>query len=87
MAWVIEFDAKAKKDFLKLDKVAQNQIDKFLLKLIKLDNPRQIGQALKGKFISFWKYRIGSYRLICNIEDKNVIILVLKVDHRKQVYK
>ncbi len=87
MTWKIEFDKKAKKEFATLSNSAQKQIDKFLLKLIKSPNPRKYGEALKGNLPTFWRYRVGDYRLICNIEDKILTILVLKINHRKEVYK
>ncbi|OGT63510.1 MAG: hypothetical protein A3E85_00820 [Gammaproteobacteria bacterium RIFCSPHIGHO2_12_FULL_45_12] len=55
MAWTIDFDKKAKKEFASLDKSAQKQIDKFLLKLMKNANPKQLGEALKGNMQSFWR--------------------------------
>ena len=87
MAWTIDFDKKAKKEFANLDKPVQKQIDKFLLKVIKSANPRQFEEALKGNMQSFWRYRVGDYRLICSIEDKVVTVLVLRVEHRRMVYK
>lgn len=87
MAWTIDFDKKAKKEFTGLDKSAQKQIDKFLLKLMKSANPKQFGEALKGNMQSFWRFRVGDYRLICNIEDKALTIVVLRVKHRREVYK
>ena len=87
MAWTINFDKKAKKEFVNLDKSAQKQIDKFLLKLMKSANPRQFGDALKGNLQPFWRYRIGDYRLICSFEDKVLTVIILRVKHRKEVYK
>ena len=53
-----------------------------------LDNPRVLGQALRGEELGrYWKYRIGDYRLICDIQDETVLILVLRVGHRKEVYR
>jgi len=62
---------------------------KFLSsRVARLDNPRSIGQALQGQsFGEFWKYRVGDYRLICKIEDEQVLILVLQVGHRCEVYR
>ena len=51
------------------------------------DNPRLQGKALTGKYSGLWRYRVGDYRLICNIEDNTVTILVLALGHRKDVYK
>lgn len=87
MTWKIEFDKKAKKEFSSLGKPAQRQIDKFLLKLVNNKNPRQFGESLKGNLQPFWRYRVGDYRLICSIEDEVVTVLVLRVQHRKEVYK
>jgi mRNA interferase RelE/StbE len=53
-----------------------------------LDNPRGIGQALRGsKLGEFWKYRVGHYRLLCKIEDNRLLILVLRVGHRREIYR
>ena len=87
MDWMIEFDKKAKKEFASLSKPIQKQIDKFLLKLIKSENPRIFGEALKGNLQPFWRYRVGDYRIICQIEDEKIIILILAVGHRKEIYR
>lgn len=87
MAWTIEFDRKASKEFKNLDRQAQKQIDKFLIKLTKCNNPRRYGEALQGNLRSFWRYRIGDYRLICSIEDEILNVLIIRVKHRKEIYK
>ena len=87
MVWTIEFDKKASKEFKGLDKPTQKQIDKFLLKLMKSRNPRQYGDALQGSLKSFWRYRVGDYRLVCSIEDEILAVLVVRVKHRREVYK
>jgi len=79
---------KALKEIAALDKSIQKRIASFLKdRLSKLENPRSIGEALQGDLKKFWKYRVGDYRLICNIEDKLITILILRVDHRRKVYK
>lgn len=87
MVWTIEFEKKAKKEFSALDKSAQKQIHKFLLKLMTQVNPRQFGEALTGNMGSFWRYRIGDYRIICSLEDAVLTVRVLRVKHRREVYK
>lgn len=87
MTWTIEFDKKSSKEFQKLNKTIQKQIDKFLLKLIKTRNPRIHGESLQGSLKSFWRYRVGDYRLICSIEDEILNVVVIRVKHRKEVYK
>ncbi len=87
MTWKIEFKDKAKKQLKKLGKPIQIQIEKHLLKLIKLGDPRQTGKALTGSLKGFWRFRVGDYRLICDIKDVVVTIVIIKVAHRKDVYK
>lgn len=87
MAWTIKFDKKAFKEFTNLDKAIQKKIDKLLLKLKESSNPRVTGQQLKGNKQAYWRYRVGDYRLICSIEDAILTVLVLRVQHRKEVYK
>ena len=87
MAWLIEFDKHAEKAFDKLDNVTQNRIMDFLDALEQLDNPRQHGKALKGQHKGSWRYRVGDYRLICNIQDNKLLILVLELGHRSKIYK
>jgi len=88
LAWKIDVDTKALKEIATLDKPIQKRITSFLKdKLAKIENPRSIGKALEGTLKGFWRYRIGDYRLICSIEDKTITVLVLRVDHRRKVYK
>ena len=57
-------------------------------RVAKLDDPRSLGQALHGSRLGeFWKYRVGGYRLICKIEDDRLVVLVLRLGHRKEVYR
>jgi mRNA interferase RelE/StbE len=73
----------------KLDPQVARRILKFLNQRVRtLDNPRSIGEALRGsKLGEFWKYRVGDHRLICSIEDRRVLILVLRIGHRREVYE
>lgn len=83
----ILFADKAKKEFLKLDKPIQKQIQAFVLKLQEMKNPRSTGKALLSNFAGLWRYRVGDYRLICEINDDKIIITILHLAHRKDVYK
>ena len=83
----IVFSAKAKKQFLKFDHSIQTQIQKFVKKLEKLKNPRETGKMLVGNLLGFWRYRVGDYRLICRIQDKELVIAVVEVGHRREVYE
>jgi mRNA interferase RelE/StbE len=89
LVWRIEFEALAKKELSKLDKQAARRILAFLReRLAPLDYPRALGAALKGpRFGEFWKYRIGDYRVIARIEDELLLILVLRIGDRKEIYR
>lgn len=89
MVWQIEFDPSAQKELKKLDPQVVKRILDFLKKrLATQDDPRTLGQALKGsKLGDFWKYRVGDFRIIASIQDKTVCILVLRIGNRKEVYK
>lgn len=88
MAWTIEFTEAALRQ-LQLDKSVSRRIRNFLNEHIApMDNPRSIGEALHGQvFGEFWKYRVGDYRLITKIEDDRLVILVIRIGHRREVYR
>ena len=89
MAWQIEFEDAALKELAKLDKPVAKRIVTFLRERVAvLDDPRSIGEALKGsKLGELWKYRVGDYRIIADIEDGVMRVLVLKVGNRREVYR
>jgi mRNA interferase RelE/StbE len=88
MAWKIEFAASAEKELAKLDNVVIRRIVSFLHeRLAKADNPRSLGKALTGPLGDFWKYRVGDYRVVCDIRDRQIMILVVRVRHRSKVYR
>lgn len=82
----VVFMDNAEKQFLKLDKPIQKQIQKFILKLQNLENPRERGKSLVGNLIGFWRYRVGDYRILCRIIDQELIISVVEIGHRKEIY-
>ena len=88
MAWKIELEKNAVKEIKKLDTIVAKRLIGFLSRLEKLDDPRSIGEALKGSSLNaFWKYRVGDYRLICEINDKRIVVIVVKIGHRKNIYR
>ncbi len=89
MAWLIKFDDKAKKDLAAMDKATAKRITNFLRERVSpLDDPRSIGEAIKGsKLGAFWKYRVGDYRIISDIEDGALRILVVRIGNRREVYR
>ena len=89
MAWQIEFDPAAVKELAKLDKPVARRIVQFLRERIAaLTDPRSLGEALRGDELgSFWKYRLGDYRVVAEIIDRRVVIIVVRVGHRREVYR
>jgi mRNA interferase RelE/StbE len=89
MAWRIEFERNAEKELTKLDPRVVQRILLFLhQRIASLENPRSIGEALKGsKLGEFWKYRVGDYRVIAHIEDRTLQILVIRVGNRGDIYR
>jgi mRNA interferase RelE/StbE len=89
LAWRIEFDDSAIADLAKLDKQVAKRITKFLRERVAaLDDPRSIGESLKGSELGdFWKYRVGDYRIISDIQDEVLQIFVIKVGNRREVYR
>ena len=85
--WKLEFSKSAEKSVFRLDKTIQERIAKYLSKVIVSNNPRAFGKALTGNKKSLWRYRVGDYRVICQIHDNELIIIAIKIDHRKTVYE
>lgn len=84
----VELSERFKKEFRKLDKYTQKIIRSWINKnLVKCQNPRQYGKGLTANRKGQWRYRIGDYRLICEIEDEKMIILALTIGHRRSIYK
>lgn len=87
MTWTVEFDDRARKELRKLDATAQKKILRYLRKRIATElDPRRFGKPLSADKVRLWRYRIGDYRLVCQIEDDKIVVLVLRVGHRKNVY-
>ncbi|MCX8049225.1 MAG: type II toxin-antitoxin system RelE/ParE family toxin [Methylohalobius sp.] len=89
MAWQIELSELARKNLAALDKPVARRIVRFLRdRIASLEDPRAIGEALKGSALGeFWKYRVGDFRIIAHIEDQALRILVVRIGHRKEVYR
>lgn len=89
MAWKIELDPVAERELDKIDQQTARRILSFLHgRVAALDNPRSIGEALKGsKLGDFWKYRVGDWRIIASIEDGALRILVVRIGNRREVYR
>jgi mRNA interferase RelE/StbE len=88
LAWTIEYAQTARKQLKKLDKPLARRILDFLDDRIgKQDDPRILGKVLTGPLGALWRYRVGDYRVICEIQDRSTRILVLQIGHRREVYR
>jgi mRNA interferase RelE/StbE len=88
LVWTIEITWTAEKQIKKLDGAAQKSIVHFLRERLKSsENPRQWGKPLRGDKRGLWRYRVGDYRLICDIQDEKATVLVLEVAPRKDAYR
>lgn len=88
MVWQIEFDSEAENDLKKIDREMQRRIMRYLRERIATGkDPRRFGAPLRRELCGLWKYRLGDYRIICRIEDKKVVVYVIRIGHRKDIYK
>ena len=89
MAWQIEFQIQALKELRRLDAPHRERIIRYLKdRVASSDNPRELAQALSGnEFAGLYRFRVGDYRLIAVIEDQEVLILIVRIGHRREVYR
>ncbi len=86
-SWSLSITADANKSFGKLDKPVQQKITKFFEeRILPSHNPRQLGKQLKGNLSQYWSYGIGDYRVICEFIDNQLVILVVGIGHRRDIY-
>lgn len=87
MGYKVELSERAQKQLDKLDETIARMILKWLKKNIDdSDDPRTHEKALKGELASYWRYRVGDYRILCTIDDGKLIVQVITVDNRRNVY-
>ena len=87
LAWRIEVTDTAKKQLAKLDRQVQLEIVRYLREKIATgEDPRRHSAPLRRELLGRWKYRVGAYRLICEIQEERILVLVLMVGHRSKVY-
>lgn len=85
--YVLKYSNRAKKDLSKLDKATARLIIAWLSKNIdNCENPRIHGKALKGNLSEFWRYRVGDYRILCLINDNELVIQAITIGHRREIY-
>lgn len=88
MAWTIEFAETVRKSVEKLDPQTRRRIRNYLdQRIAHLADPRSMGKALSGALGGHWRYQVDDYRIVCEIRDRRLIILVVTIDHRRDVYK
>lgn len=83
----ITIQSNAKKQLKNLDFTVQKRIAKFIDNLEELENPKIKGKTLAGNLSGFWRYRVGDYRIICDIVDSEITIYILDISHRSKSYK
>ena len=87
MAWTVEVSDYAERQLRKLDKPIQKRLIDWLEDRIEgCKNPRHFGEPLRGEMAGLWRYRIGDYRVICEIQDQQLVVLALAVGHRREIY-
>ncbi|QCM09217.1 type II toxin-antitoxin system RelE/ParE family toxin [Agrobacterium tumefaciens] len=89
MIWTIEYHTLVQKEMRKLNPEIRRRIRAFLHeRLAVIDDPRQTGSALQGSELgNFWRYRVGDYRIICDIQDHKLVVLVVEIGHRREIYR
>ena len=88
MTWTIEYTVSARQQLRKMDRQAARKILDFMdERVAPLDDPRSTGKALTGPLAPLWRYRVGDYRVVASIRDAAVLILVVRIGHRRDVYR
>lgn len=88
MAWEIEYNPEALKDLRRLDHAIQREILDYMERRIsRAEDPRQFGKPLRGSRFGLWRYRLRDYRIVCELRDKRLVVLVVSIGHRSTVYE
>lgn len=85
MTWQISWDDRARKELRSLDQFVQKKILKYL-RARASKNPRNFGKELSGDKAGLWRYRVESYRIICQLKDSQLVVFIIAVGHRKDIY-
>lgn len=87
-AWKIKFEPKALKQLKKLERSASREIVAEIEQdLARYGNPRAFGEAMIGNWTGYWRYRVGNYRAIVRIDDTEVVVIIIEVAHRREIYR
>jgi len=88
LAWTVDYTETARQQLRKLDRQVARRILDFLdERVAAAEEPRSMGKALTGPLGSFWRYRVGEYRIICDIQDGRLRVLVVQIGNRREVYR
>jgi mRNA interferase RelE/StbE len=87
MAWTIKYTKTFQKEVRKLDHPIQKKVKSFFDELETTENPRSKGKALTQNLSGLWRYRIDDFRIICEIQDDELVILTLRMGHRSKIYR
>ena len=87
MNWTIEYDPRAVQDLKKLDRSVQREIVDYMeTRIATADAPRRFGKPLRGSKFGLWRYRVRDYRIVCELQNQRLVVLVVAVGHRSTVY-
>ena len=87
MAWTIEYDEAAVEDLKKLDKPVQREIFNYMEKRIaKAEDPRSFGKPLRHSKFGLWRFRVRDFRILCQLQQAFLVVLVIAVGHRSKIY-
>ena len=88
MIYELKYEARAVKQIKKLDPATRNLIKSWIEKnLLNTDNPRQHGKGLTGSLSQYWRYRVGDYRILAEINDAEIIIIIVEIGNRRDIYR
>jgi mRNA interferase RelE/StbE len=88
LAWTIEYDEGAVKDLKKLDRQIQREILDYMEKRVaKADDPKAFGKPLRHSKFGLWRYRLRDYRIICQLQEAKLVVLVVAIGHRSTIYE
>jgi len=88
LAWTLRISDTAKRQLKKLDRSTAQTLLRYMHRLLlEAENPRQRGKALTANLAGLWRYRVGDYRLICDLQDGELVVLVLQIAHRSEAYR
>jgi mRNA interferase RelE/StbE len=88
LGWRIDYTEGARRTLKSLDSAVSARILKFMDERVgALDDPTQIAERLRGGLAAYWRYRVGDYRIICDIRKQVLTVVVIEIGHRREIYR